>query len=172
MADEVIIVAANPTWPGLFEQEKLRLLNALRSGFVAIKHFGSTAVSGLAAKPVINILGGVRSMKDADTLLGPLCALGYETSAEFNATLADRRFRRRRAGDVRAHHLHLVVFGGKQWQHQLRFHDCLRADPGLAQEYEMLKFDLADPFRANREAYTKAKYEFIIKALAARKLGS
>lgn len=120
MADEVIILAANPAWPKLFEQEKTRLMATLGSK-IAIEHFGSTAVPGLAAKPVIDILGGVRSMEVADSLLGPVCALGYETSPEFNATLPDRRFLRRCAGDVRTHHLHLVVLGGEQWQHRLRF---------------------------------------------------
>lgn len=165
MADEVIIVAANPAWPELFEQEKLRLLATLNSRFVAIEHFGSTAIPGLAAKPVIDILGGVGSMEEADSLLVPLCALGYETSAAFNATLPDRRFLRRCAGEIRTHHLHLVVFNGEQWQRRLRFRDCLRANLDLAQQYETLKYELANRFRADREAYTKAKYEFIAKAL-------
>lgn len=167
MADAVIIVAANPAWPELFEREKSRLLTALSSRFVAIEHFGSTSVSGLAAKPVIDMLGGVCSMKEADSLLVPLCTLGYETSVEFNAALPDRRFLRQRTGGVRTHHLHLVVFDSEQWQRRLRFRDCLRANPDLAQQYEKLKYELAKRFRDNREAYTEAKREFITEALTA-----
>lgn len=161
MADEVILAKANPAWPKLFGAEKARLLSELGSHFIAIEHFGSTAVPGLSAKPVIDMLGGVGSMARADALLEPLCQVGWETSAEFNATLPDRRFLRRRAGEIRTHHLHLVVYGGEQWQRRLKFRDCLRASPDLAQQYEKLKYELAAKHWNDREAYTAAKTEFI-----------
>lgn len=168
MTDEVHIVPANPDWPALFAQEKAALLSsALGPQFVAIEHFGSTAVPGLDAKPIIDILGGVRSMKDADALLEPLCALGWDTSPEFNATLADRRFLLRWPEGVRTHHLHLVEWNGEQWQRRLAFRDALRAHPDLAADYRALKYDLAARYRADREAYTDAKADFIARALAA-----
>jgi GrpB-like predicted nucleotidyltransferase (UPF0157 family) len=88
MADEIIIQPANPTWPELFQSEKAHVLAALGSQFIAIKHFSSMAVPGLDAEPVIDILGGMPSMANADALLKPLCQLGWDTSAQFNATLA------------------------------------------------------------------------------------
>jgi GrpB-like predicted nucleotidyltransferase (UPF0157 family) len=119
MADEIIIQPTNPAWPELFNAEKAHLLAALRSQFIAIEHFGSTAIPGLNAKPIIDMLGGVRSMADADALLEPLCQLGWDTSAQFNATLSDQRFLLRWPQGVRTYHLHLVVYGGEVWHSRL-----------------------------------------------------
>jgi GrpB-like predicted nucleotidyltransferase (UPF0157 family) len=164
-ADEVRIKAWDPHWPRLFEAEKADLIAVLGEHFVAIEHIGSTAVPGLAAKPVIDILAGVRSMQAANDLIGPLCRVGWDTSAEFNATLDDSRFLLRWPNGVRTFHLHLVVYGGEQWQLPLAVRDLLRVDGELAREYETLKFELAEKHRDDREAYTDAKTEFIARAL-------
>ncbi len=92
MTDDIILEPAHPEWPELFEREKARLLAAFGPRFIALEHIGSTAVHGLDAKPVIDMLGGVASMAAADALLEPLCAVGWDTSPEFNVTLSDRRF--------------------------------------------------------------------------------
>ena len=105
-------------------------------------------------------------MSEADALLEPLCALGYETSAEFNATLPGRRWLMRHASGRRTHHLHLVVFGAGQWVQRLQFRDVLRADPALASRYGQLKQELAAHYRHDREAYTQAKAAFINEAIA------
>lgn len=106
-------------------------------------------------------------MEVADELLAPLCAMGWETSPEFNATLPDRRFlRRRNADEIRTHHLHLVVFEGAQWKKRLAFRDYLRAHPRVAREYESLKFQLAQTHQSDREAYTDAKKAFVLRVLA------
>lgn len=165
MADEIIIQLANPAWPELFEAEKAHLLAALGSQFIAIEHFGSTAVPGLDAKPIIDMLGGVQSMAEADALLEPLCQLGWDTSAQFNATLADRRFLLRWPQGVRTHHLHLVIYGGEAWQCHLQFRDALRADTRLAQQYQKLKYELANKYPGDREAYTAAKTNFITNVI-------
>ncbi len=167
MADEIYLIPWDPAWPEHFEQERSHLLTALGSRLVAVEHIGSTAVPGLDAKPVIDLLGGVRSMAEADELLAPLVALGWDTSSEFNATLPDRRFLLRWPGGVRTHHLHLVVHGGEAWLARLRFRDQLRADPTLAGEYARLKHALAHAHRADREAYTDAKGAFIARVLVA-----
>jgi GrpB-like predicted nucleotidyltransferase (UPF0157 family) len=166
MGDDIIIEPANPAWPDMFEAEKANLLAALRERFVAIEHIGSTAVAALDAKPVIDMMGGVRSMAEADALLEPLCGLGWDTSAEFNATLADRRFLLRWPEGVRTHHLHLVVYVSETWQRTLQFRNALRADAVLAQQYLKLKHELADKHRDDREAYTEAKTAFITKVLS------
>ncbi len=106
-------------------------------------------------------------MSQADALLEPLCAHGYESSAEFNATLPDRRWLMRHARGRRTHHLHLVVFGSEQWVRWLRFRDLLRVDGALASRYECRKRDLASEHRHDRESYTHAKTAFIQEALAA-----
>lgn len=168
MADEVEIAPANPTWPELFQIEKAHLLATLGSHFLAIEHFGSTSVAGLDAKPIIDMLGGVSSMAEADALLEPLCQLGWDTSPEFNATLSDHRFLLRWPKGIRTHHLHLSVYGDAHWQRQLEFRDRLRANPALAQQYQTLKHQLAIEHRHDREAYTNAKSDFVASVLTAR----
>jgi GrpB-like predicted nucleotidyltransferase (UPF0157 family) len=161
LADDVILVPYDPTWPAKFEAEKTLLLQAFPTQFIAIEHVGSTAIPGMSAKPIIDLIGGVRSMQAADDLLAPLCAIGYDTSPEFNATLTDRRFLLRWPEGIRTHHLHLVVYGGQAWPRTLLFRDRLRADPALASAYEALKHELAAQFAHDREAYTEAKTEFV-----------
>lgn len=162
--EEVSLQAYDPRWPGLFDAERDRLLLLslqLPARLVDIQHIGSTAVPGLTAKPVIDMLAGVESMAAAEALLAPLCASGYTTSAEFNASLNDRKWLMRWADGRRTHHLHLVVHGGEVWAQRLRFRDALRADPALAARYAALKAELAAKYPHDREAYTEAKAAFV-----------
>ncbi len=163
--EEVHLSAYDPQWAAQFVAERDRLLSLHPARFIAIEHIGSTAVPRLAAKPIIDMLAGVRSMGEADALLEPLCAHGYETSAEFNATLQDRRWLMRHALGRRTHHLHLVIFGSEPWTRHLRFRDVLRADAVIAGLYEHLKQDLVAQYRQDRDAYTHAKTAFIDEVL-------
>jgi GrpB-like predicted nucleotidyltransferase (UPF0157 family) len=163
--EEIHIATHDLRWGAQFVAERDRLLDLLPGRFLAIEHFGSTAVRGLAAKPVIDLLAGVNTISEADTLLEPLCAHGYETSVEFNATLPDRRWLMRQAFGRRTHHLHIVVFEGEQWIRRLQFRDVLRADAAIAARYEHLKRGLAEQYRHGREAYTQAKTAFINEVL-------
>ncbi len=165
ITEAVRVVAHDARWAGQFAAERDRLMGLLPGRFAGIEHIGSTAVPRLAAKPIIDMLAGVGTLGEADALLEPLCAYGYETSAEFNATLADRRWLMRHAEGRRTHHLHLVVFGGEQWVLHLRFRDMLRADAALVARYELLKHELAEQYRHDREAYTHAKSAFIHEVL-------
>lgn len=165
IVEEVHIASHDPRWAAQFAVERDCLLDLLPGRFAAIEHIGSTAVLGFPAKPIIDLLAGVRSMSEADALLEPLCAQGYATSAEFNATLPDRRWLMRHAFGRRTHHLHLVVFGGESWLRHLQFRDLLRTDPTSAARYGRLKQDLAAQHRHDREAYTQGKSEFIQEVL-------
>lgn len=166
IAEEVRLAAYNPHWAAQFLAERDRLLAILPGCFAGIEHIGSTAVPGLAAKPIIDILAGVNNLDAADAMLEPLCANGYETSAEFNATLPDRRWLMRHALGRRTHHLHLVIFGGERWIQCLKFRDMLRADAAIAARYQRLKEILTDQHRHDREAYTRAKTDFINEVLS------
>jgi GrpB-like predicted nucleotidyltransferase (UPF0157 family) len=165
--EEVHLVPYDARWPVLFEKEQERLLS-LFPQLLAVEHFGSTAVPGLTAKPIIDLLAGVASMDIADSLFEPLLASGYTTSREFNAMLADRRWFMRSCDGRRTHHLHVVVHGGPVWLERLRFRDLLRTDPSVASSYARLKSELALRFRQDREAYTDAKAQFVEAALAGR----
>lgn len=159
--EDVDFQAYNDEWPAIFVAERDRLLSLLPLSFVDIEHIGSTAVPGLMAKPVIDILAGVASMAEARSLSPVLLDAGYTTSAEFNATLSDRQWFMRWAEGRRTHHLHVVVHGGPAWTQRLRFRDALRSDAVLAARYAALKATLALRHGADREAYTEAKSAFV-----------
>jgi GrpB-like predicted nucleotidyltransferase (UPF0157 family) len=160
--EEVRLRDPDPAWPARFEAERDRLHGLLPGRFIDIQHIGSTAVPGLVAKPVIDLLAGVDGMASADQVVEVLTRSGrYTTSAEFNRTLADRRWLMRWADGHRTHHLHVVVHGSAAWHERLRFRDALRADAALAADYARLKRRLAEAHGADREAYTDAKAAFV-----------
>lgn len=161
ISEEIHLEPHDSRWAGQFVLERNRLLGLLPGHFAAIEHIGSTAVPRLAAKPIIDLIAGVPNMGEADALLDPLCSRGYETSADFNATLPHRRWLMRHASGRRTHHLHLVVFGSDLWVGWLKFRDILRADPEIAAHYGNLKHELAAQHRHDREAYARAKSAFI-----------
>jgi GrpB-like predicted nucleotidyltransferase (UPF0157 family) len=163
--EEVTLVPYDPRWPSLFEAENKRLVRLFPTQFLDIQHFGSTAVPGMLAKPIIDLLAGVESMAVADSLVEPLINSGYTTSAEFNATLIDRRWFMRWANGRRTHHLHIVVFGADEWRRRLRFRDMLRSDAAFAHRYAVLKKELATQHGVDREAYTRAKSEFVLSVV-------
>ncbi len=153
----VEIVAYDPAWPAAYAAERERLAALLANG-VELHHFGSTAVPGLAAKPVIDMIALV------DDLDAPIAALvqrgGYQYPQAFNATLTHRRFLCYPTAAHRTHHLHLVD-KPEELERRLRFRDRLRTDRALANEYAALKRALAERYRGDREAYTEAKGEFV-----------
>jgi GrpB-like predicted nucleotidyltransferase (UPF0157 family) len=158
---KIEIAPYDRNWPNGFALERDRLLGLFPSTFKSIEHVGSTAVPGMAAKPVVDILAGVESMASADEILTPLCNAGYDTSKEFNTTLKDRRWLMLQEDGRRKYHLHLVIHGQLDWQRMLAFRDALRANPEMALRYEALKRTLAESHRDDREAYTQAKSDFI-----------
>ncbi len=90
---KIVIVDYDPLWPSLFEEEKKRLLSCVGEWAQGIEHIGSTAVPGLGAKPVIDILMGVRSIWDADHhCLEPIVRLGYEYIKEYKRDFPYRRY--------------------------------------------------------------------------------
>ena len=163
--EDVRLHSYDPAWPLAFAAERSRLLSLLPDTFIEIEHFGSTAVPGLVAKPVIDLLAGVRSMAAAEAVTQPLVAAEYITSAEFNDSLSDRRWFMRWANGHRTHHLHVVIHGGTAWQERIGFRDALRSNPSLAARYTELKQRLAAELGADREAYTDAKAEFVRSSL-------
>jgi GrpB-like predicted nucleotidyltransferase (UPF0157 family) len=152
----VELVEYDPAWPAAFEAERERLAPLL--GALEIHHIGSTAVPGLLAKPIIDMVALV------DDLDAPVAALvssgGYQYPWAFNATLAHRRFLCYPRASHRSHHLHLVD-NSAELERRLHLRDLLRKDPGLADEYVALKRTLAARFREDREGYTEAKAPFI-----------
>lgn len=159
--EPVSLHAHDPAWATAFELERDRLQALLPGVFIAIEHIGSTAVAGLVAKPVIDLMAGLYTLDGADVLIERLCDNGYTTSAAFNATLPDRKWLMQWHDGHRTHHLHLVVMDGAAWRERLAFRDALRSDRGLARRYGELKSRLAALHPDDREAYTDAKTAFV-----------
>jgi GrpB-like predicted nucleotidyltransferase (UPF0157 family) len=161
--DKIEIVEYDPAWPGLFLKEKtnlLRVLIDLRE--VKLEHFGSTAVPGLAAKPILDIMVGVESRNAWPSLVKPFQSLGY-VYWDKNPNPDEMFFVKGMPpyGKKRTHHLHVYDFQGTRWKNELAFRDYLRNHPEDAQRYEALKRDLAEKFAVDREAYTQSKTGFI-----------
>ena len=161
----VEIHAYEPTWAARFEEER-RLLEPILSPLLVggIHHVGSTAVPGLAAKPVVDIMAGVRSLEDARSVFPQLAASSY---CYFDHRREMHWFCKP-SPSVRTYHLILVEPGGPWWQARLLFRDYLRAHADAAAEYESLKLESARRHSGDREAYTDAKAAFVeaIVALA------
>jgi GrpB-like predicted nucleotidyltransferase (UPF0157 family) len=161
--DEVEIVNYDPRWPALFDEEARRLRATLDpSLIVGLEHFGSTAVPGLSAKPIIDILIAVRSLADAQaSFVEPLRNLDYVYWAE--NPKQDRLFFVKGMppfGSRRSHHVHVTEPDGEMWQ-RLAFRDYLRAYPEEARTYQQLKRRLATEHQMDREAYTNAKAAYV-----------
>ena len=153
------IVPYDPGWIAMFKAEEAALegiLRPWRSG--PIEHIGSTAVDGLCAKPVIDIMVGVPSLAGSEPAKYILRENGYQY-AEYKTDVMHWFCKPSFA--MRTHHLHLIPFGSPLWHERLAFRDALRGDSKLAGEYAALKLDLARTFEFDREAYTDAKYPFI-----------
>jgi GrpB-like predicted nucleotidyltransferase (UPF0157 family) len=172
--EEVAIVPYDPAWPDMFEKEKNHLRACLPGELVGrIEHFGSTAVPGMAAKPVIDMLVEVASLEETKARIVPILeAQGYDYF--WRPTWGDDTppfyawFIKRDAAGKRSHHLHMVEKDFEHWE-RLFFRDHLIAHPELAREYETLKMRLTHDYPNDRVAYTKGKTDFIVRATAAAK---
>ena len=160
--DVVAVVSYDPRWPAIFEAEAARLGHALGETAVRIEHVGSTAVPGLAAKPVIDIQISVPALEPAKAYSGPLEGLGYGNWRDVHEP--DHRFCR---DDPRRHHIHLVVAGGTTESDRPLFRDYLTVNSEVRRAYAELKVASARAFGHDRELYTSAKEEFIESALLA-----
>jgi GrpB-like predicted nucleotidyltransferase (UPF0157 family) len=165
----VEIVDYDPAWPARFEEEQTALRCVLNPWLAGpIEHIGSTAVPGLAAKPVIDIMAGVETLESSRDAIQAAATLGY---CYFPYQASIRHWMCKPSDAFRTHHLHLVPVSSPQWLRPIAFRNYLRAHPDVAAEYEQLKRAFALKFRLDREAYTKAKSSFI-DAITAEALAS
>ena len=162
---EVVVVPYDPRWPTLFEEAAAQLRTTLGAAILAVHHVGSTAIPGLCAKPILDVLVSVRDFDEAKQLVGPLHGLGYEFRPE--EEIPDRHyFRRPPGGELRTHHLSLAEPGSRHHTVTLGFRDALRGNAKLATAYARLKLDLAQQFPFDRPAYIEGKTRFVREVLA------
>jgi len=165
LADPVIIVPYNPRWVTMYEEEKLQIQTAMGTYLKGIEHIGSTAIPGLPAKPIIDILGGITGLPDAPSFIPHLEKIGYSYIREYESQLPQRRYLTRSDAGHVVIHLHIVEITSKFWQDHLAFRDRLLSDNNLRDAYGRLKIDLAAKFGNDRVGYTNAKAEFIHQVL-------
>ncbi len=160
---KIEVVPHNPAWDSYFKRAADEIRRACPTIPLLLYHIGSTSIQGLAAKPVIDILGEVEDLDDIDASKDSFIELGFEALGEFG--IFQRRYFRRAVTDADALsfpiHLHVYAAGDPQIERHLRFRDYLRAHPSEAQKYEELKYSLASRFRNDRESYTEGKNNLI-----------
>jgi GrpB-like predicted nucleotidyltransferase (UPF0157 family) len=168
--DEVAIATYDPAWPEAFRQEKEHLLSCLPKDLVRrVEHFGSTAVPGLAAKPIVDVLVEVTDLEATKVLIAPvLGAKGYEyfwrpTHGDDGPPFYAWFIKRDRQSGARTHHIHMVEGTFTEHWDRLLFRDYLIDHPEAAREYEALKVRLAADSSRDRVAYTRGKTEFIVR---------
>ena len=161
--EPVVLVDYDPEWPRAFEGERDRIARALGPLALAVEHHGSTAVPGLAAKPILDIMVAVARLDEVEEHERRLVAAGYDRREV--GDLPGRLYFQRWIDRRRHVHLSLTELGSDFWREHLVFRDALRRDPKLLQAYADLKRDLAARYREDRLGYTDAKTGFIRKAL-------
>ena len=149
----------HPDWARQFEDEKNKITDAIGDEIIGIEHIGSTSIKGLGAKPIIDMMVGVKELDRVDILVKPLAKIEYEyvPKSEFK----DRRFFRKGLWGNGTCHLHICEFEGNEWYEKLLFRNYLRAHPETAEEYYALKKELASKYKYDRPTYTKNKGSFI-----------
>jgi GrpB-like predicted nucleotidyltransferase (UPF0157 family) len=157
------VVSYDPAWPSKFAAERVLLHEVLAPWLTgAIEHIGSTAVPGLAAKPIIDLMAPVASLDESRPAIAAAERIGY-VYYPYKAEVMHWFCKPSVA--YRTHHLHLVPAGSALWRERIAFRDALRRNPALAAEYSELKLRLAAIYRWDREAYTEAKEPFIRRVL-------
>ena len=161
--EEIAIVSWSPEWARSFEEEKQHLLSCLSGELIRrVEHFGSTAVPGLAAKPIVDMLVEVTDLKATRERIAPVLeAQGYEylwrpTHGDDGPPFYAWFIKRDSRSGARTHHIHMVERDFTEHWDRLLFRDYLIEHPGAARQYQDLKLELASAFPRDRVAYTRS----------------
>jgi GrpB-like predicted nucleotidyltransferase (UPF0157 family) len=163
LGNPVIIVPYVPIWPDIFAELRDRLVAALGLAAIRIEHIGSTAVPGLAAKPIIDIDVVIATQADLPLAISKLSAAGYAYQGEKGI---EGRHAFAQPAALPPHHLYVCAASSSELRRHIAFRDYLRANPEAAKAYGALKKRLAEKFGEDREGYTEAKSAFIAEALS------
>lgn len=154
----------NTQWEVAAKESITKLKNILGEFAIDIQHVGSTSIPSISAKPIIDIVVGVRNVMEILSYNTELENQGFYfrpsndqlqllyVMGDFNA-------------DTRTHHIHIVEWNGREWHDYLNFRDYLTANPHIAEKYQVLKKQLEKKYYNNRSSYTKEKNEFILEIL-------
>lgn len=163
----LVVLPHDPAWAVAFEREAEAVRQALAGTRIALHHIGSTAIAGILAKPIIDLLGVVEVLPQMDRHTDQKQALGYEVMGAFGIE-GRRYFRKFDRGGNRTHHLHVFGTGSPHVERHLAFRDYLRAMPSTAENYSSLKAMILSRPGVTSDEYMDAKAPFItrVEALA------
>jgi len=156
-SDEVRLVDAHEAWAEEFELEKARIIHAVGGHILEIQHVGSTAIPGVPAKPVLDILVGVEDFDEASVCIAPLENMGYCYRHEYG--IPRRHYFVK--GDPRTHHLHVVEKDSTHWTMTIAFRDFLNRSAESARTYGQAKQSLAAKYARDRGAYQREKNKIV-----------
>ena len=167
----VVLAEYSPSWREAFREERVILANALASVPCQIEHFGSTAVPGLQAKPILDIAIGIEAPHPIEECIPAIEETGFVYRGE-DADVGSHLFVRGSEDEVRTHYLHVVRLGESNWERWLAFRDYLRRSASARETYAVEKARLAMRYKNDREAYTAGKSKVIGGLLAKARGGS
>jgi GrpB-like predicted nucleotidyltransferase (UPF0157 family) len=157
---DVLVVPHDPKWSRKFEAEAKVIGAALGAAATAIHHIGSTAIPGIFAKPIIDMLVEATSVEAVDERAPLLEAMGYEVKGEFGIP-GRRYFRKDNEAGIREYQIHAFAADSGEVARHLAFRDYLRSHPQAAGEYSQLKRELAKQHPSDAGAYMEGKDPFI-----------
>jgi GrpB-like predicted nucleotidyltransferase (UPF0157 family) len=157
MSNKAEITHFDPEWTNIYKAESLKVTEALR--LRSLHHIGSTAIHGIYAKPIIDMLGEVDDIEKVDALNPRIEKIGYESLGEFG--IAGRRYFRKDVDGVRKFHLHVFEKESDEALRHLRFRDFMNAHPEWARKYSDLKRELARVCEGDMDKYIDGKHGFI-----------
>lgn len=164
--NEVSVVDYDPRWAATFEEQRAVIVAALsrvEPPYVLVEHVGSTAVPGLASKPIIDIMVGYEQLPELAQIAPPLAAIGY--AHVLKPEFTESHFFRQGESIDGTVHLHITTATSDFGRQMVRFRDALRASPALAADYAAFKRGLANQFPHDRPSYTRAKGPFVAGAI-------
>jgi GrpB-like predicted nucleotidyltransferase (UPF0157 family) len=157
------VVPYQPAWKELFEVEAVKLRSALGNNLLQIEHVGSTAIEGMDAKPIIDIIVAVKSLSKARELVPVVQALGYNHKEDDD--VPERIFFVKGLPSKRTYHLSLTEPASGYWKAHILFRDYLLTHREVAEEYRQLKRELAEQYTDDRGSYTAGKERFVERVL-------
>ena len=157
----VSIVNYNPNWKTNFESEYQLLTASIEEDEVFIEHIGSTSIEGMGAKPIIDMMMGLKNFETSRQHVTAIKAIGYEHVTKHDHLIPNRRYFTKKKDGIKTHHLHVVEYQSEIWNRHLEFRDYLRSNPDARSEYYDLKLNLAKRNWNSGSEYADAKSEFI-----------
>lgn len=164
----IILVPHQNEWAQRFESLKLEVAAALGECLLTLEHFGSTSIRGIVARPIVDMIGTVRTLSSLDEVLGARLPSHFKNLGE-NGVTGRRYLVISNAGGEPQAHVHLFETGHPEYTDRILFRDYLRADEAVSKEYEALKVDLAERYKDDPVSYWKGKADFVIAVLARAK---